>query len=293
MSVSLQYLTDALKKTDGVDCPRLEAEWILQSGRSDIEEILERRRKKEPLSKILQSRGFWAYDFKVTKDTLDPRPDSETLIEAVLHQFLDKKAPLRILDLGTGTGCLLLTLLKEYPQSTGLGVDKSLDALRVAFENAVSLGVSSRAFFAQGDWFENGWTEKLKESGFDPKKIDLLREKSKKREKKEALFPFFPVDMIISNPPYIPTKEIDFLQEEVSKYDPRLALDGGKDGLSSYRRLAETVHSLLKTSGRIFFEIGQGQEEQVTSLMQKNGFAFQTAYKDLGGIPRCLVFRST
>ncbi len=324
LSALVQNLASRLKEIDSVEAPMLEAKWILQSGMLDIEEILARRKRREPLSKILQSRGFWAYDFKVTKDTLDPRADSETLIDAVLRHFPEKEAPLKVLDLGTGTGCLLLTVLKEYPQAFGVGTDKSLDALKVALENAVSLEVSSRSFFTLCDWFEKDWVQRLEyleipfglSEGKAAKEADFVSsEKAESSKvtaadlKNESVFSngqdsscqksvlisgegtFFPADIIISNPPYIPTRDIEGLQEEVRDYDPLLALDGGKDGLACYRRLAETVRPLLKTSGRIFFEIGQGQEEQVASLMRQNGFALEAAYKDLGGITRCLVFR--
>ena len=223
----------------------------------DIDNFVSRIKKSEPVSKIIGERGFWALDFKVTKDVLDPRPDSETIIETVIAHFKNKEAELDILDVGTGSGCLLISLLYEYKKARGIGVDVSLDAIKVASENAKGYN----AKFVKKDFFKDDFKEGL---------------------------PLF--DIIVSNPPYIPTKDIETLEENVRLYDPLLALDGGEDGLDAYKNLSKSLKHLLKPCGKIFFEIGIGQEQDVISLMIKEGYSFVGGYKDLSGITRVLVF---
>jgi len=215
--------------------------------------LLKRRLNHEPLSKILEFREFWSLPFRVTKDTLDPRPDSETLIEAVLTHYPSKEAPLRILDLGTGTGCLLLSLLHEYPQAWGVGVDVSEAASTIAQENAVRLGLERRAKFIVGQW-------------------------------SSALSGCF--DIIVSNPPYISC--LDPLPLEVAIYDPALALYAGEDGLASYRSLAEQIPRLVSPKAKIFLELGKEQFDGVRSLFSQ--YSFLQIKKDLAGHDRCLVF---
>lgn len=215
--------------------------------------LLERRLKHEPLSKILEFREFWSLPFRVTRDTLDPRPDSETLIEAVLSHYHNKERPLRILDLGTGTGCLLLSLLHEYPNAWGVGIDASEAACYIAQENAVQLGVEGRARFIVGQW-------------------------------ESSLSGCF--DIIISNPPYI--SRLDPLPPEVSTYDPALALYGGEDGLTCYRDLAEQILRLATSETRIFLEVGKGQSDDVRALFSH--YLHLQTRKDLAGNERCLVF---
>jgi len=215
--------------------------------------LLERRLKHEPLSKILELREFWSLPFRVTRDTLDPRPDSETLIEAVLSHYHNKERPLRILDLGTGTGCLLLSLLHEYPNAWGVGIDASEAACYIAQENAVQLGVEERARFIVGQWGN-------------------------------ALSGCF--DIIMSNPPYI--SHLDPLPPEVSTYDPALALYGGEDGLTCYRDLAEQILRLAPPETKIFLEVGKEQSDDVRALFSH--YLHLQTRKDLAGNERCLVF---
>ncbi|TAN74534.1 MAG: peptide chain release factor N(5)-glutamine methyltransferase, partial [Magnetospirillum sp.] len=170
--------------------------------------LLARRLAREPMSHLLGRRGFWTLELKVTADTLDPRPDTETVIEAVLDGLPEWGRPRRILDLGTGTGCILLALLSELGFATGLGVDKSPAALEVARHNAHSLGLAERVAFRLGDWGD----------GLDGR-----------------------FDIIVSNPPYIRDGDIDGLAPEVAAFEPRLALAGGSDGLDCYRRLAPDI----------------------------------------------------
>lgn len=223
-----------------------------------IQDFLERRKKNEPVSKIVESRGFWALDFYVTHDVLDPRADSETLIEAVLDLMPDKQAPFDILDIGTGSGCLLVSLLYEYKNAKGTGIDISKKALAVAKKNAEGY---------QAHFFEKNF--------YDADFCDNLQS----------------YDIIISNPPYIKTDDIPLLDETVRCFDPQWALDGGKDGLNAYRELALKIKPLLRSSGFVFFEIGQGQHLDVIKIMQENGFCFVRSYKDLGQIVRVLVFK--
>lgn len=221
-----------------------------------FEALLARRLNREPVSRILNKREFWSLDFALSPETLDPRPDSETLIQAVLDQYPDRTRPLRILDLGTGTGCLLLTLLHTYPQATGVGVDKSPGALETAERNGQDLGVSHRCRFQLSHWFE---------------KVDGT------------------FDIIVSNPPYISTMDLPTLAPEVRDFDPHGALFAGIDGLDDYRQLMPHFAKHLLPEGYVFLEIGEGQEDPVRQLMGQNGLEFCALYGDIQGIPRCVV----
>ena len=229
---------------------------IAAAARFDV--LLERRARREPMAHILGQREFWSLAFKVTADTLDPRPDSETLVQAVLDQLPDRSAALRLIDFGTGTGCLLLALLHELPNATGVGVDVSAAALAVATENANALGLAQRTSFHRSDW-DDGL-----DSGFD---------------------------IVLSNPPYIPSGDIAGLQPEVASYEPRLALDGGPDGLDAYRRLGPATARLLVPDGLAAFEIGIGQGESVRRIMAAAGLRHIATARDLAAVERSLLFR--
>ncbi len=218
--------------------------------------MLDRRLAREPMSHILGRRGFWTLEFQVTADTLDPRPDTETLIEAVLAALDDRGRPRRLLDFGTGSGCILLTLLSELGHSTGLGIDASQAALAVARRNADLLGLASRAEFRLGDW-GNGL---------------------------EGAF-----DVIVSNPPYIPDGDIDGLEPEVAHYEPRSALAGGPDGLECYRRLIPHMARLLAPGGVAALEVGAGQAAEVSAVLAAAGLPGATTRRDLGSIERCVI----
>lgn len=227
---------------------------------SDAEEVhlaeCERRRLAgEPVSRILGQREFWGLTFAVTPATLDPRPDSETLVETAAALLRDAAAP-RILDLGTGTGCLLLALLHELPQAQGTGVDVSPEALSVAAANAARLGLSARAAFRPGNWTE----------GLEGK-----------------------FDLVISNPPYIRHGDIAALEREVREHDPLLALDGGEDGLSAYRALARAIPDVLTQDGHAVIELGLGQAGEVGALFESAGMHVLRTVPDLAGVPRALV----
>ncbi|MEM7192161.1 MAG: peptide chain release factor N(5)-glutamine methyltransferase, partial [Pseudomonadota bacterium] len=189
-------------------------------------EFITRRLSGEPVSRIRGTREFYGRDFKIDPHTLDPRPDTETLIQSVLDLVRREKPiqePLRLLDLGTGSGCILTTLLSELPHATGIGVDIRPGALFVAMENAKALGVSDRTHFIAADWFE-GLTGTY--------------------------------DIIVSNPPYIAAAEIEGLAPEVAHHDPRVALDGGADGLDAYRQIAVGAPQSLVQGGAVIVEIG-------------------------------------
>jgi len=223
--------------------------------RSKLEETLRRRLNHEPLSRIRGCREFWSLEFDLNAHTLDPRPDSEILVEGVLAKA-SKTQEYRILDLGTGTGCLLISLLKELPNAYGVGDDRSYDALQMARHNAEKLGVSDRASFFQGSWAE-------------------------------ALSG--PFDIIVSNPPYIPYRDKETLSLEVSNFDPCLALYGGEDGYECYRALAQDLFRVLNHRGIIALELGQGQRHEVQSLFQNMGYIMLDVLKDLQGIERVIL----
>jgi len=192
--------------------------------------------------------------------TLDPRPDSETLIEAVID-VCGERSPRHILDLGTGSGCLLIALLAEYKDAQGVGIDLSADAVRTAQSNAEALGVADRAQFLQGSWYKP-----LEAATNIPKSFDL----------------------VISNPPYITNQIIPTLSEEVQKYDPILALDGGDDGLQAYKEILLGLQKCVSKSAGIFLEIGFDQKSSVSRLSDESGFFVARAFSDLGGRDRVL-----
>lgn len=227
-----------------------------------IDEYVQRRLAFEPVSKIKGSRGFWSLDFKVTKDVLDPRPDSEIDIESVLKYKQDKLEALKILDIGTGSGCLALSLLSEYVHAEAIGVDKSVEALKIAEENAKINNLSNRFKTLCIDWNNSNWIDCFNKTKYD---------------------------VVISNPPYI--KDDEILQKEVFLYDPSMALFGGKDGLDPYRIIGQSLSRLLTLNGIAVFEFGQGQEEDVRKILEKSDLQFLDYGIDLGGIVRCIILQ--
>lgn len=218
---------------------------------------LDRRAEHEPVSHILGYREFWEWPFRVTSAVLDPRPDSETLIEAAVALFPDKTTSLRILDLGTGSGCLLISLLKIFLNSLGTGVDVYYNALQVAVDNAHRLNVGNRANWVCGDWC---------------KALALQ------------------YDLVVSNPPYIAEAEKSELARSVVDYEPHGALFGGADGLECYRILAGSIRQNLTPNGKVLVEIGIGQAEPVEAIFGHEGWRPIGRWKDLGGIERILGF---
>ncbi len=220
--------------------------------------MLGRMIAREPVSRIIGEREFWGLDFLLSAATLDPRPESETVVEAVLARLPDRSAALRFLDLGTGTGCLLLALLSEFPQASGAGIDIAPGAARTARHNAELLGFGGRAGFAVGDW---------------------------------ARAVVGPFDVVVANPPYIPTSAIAGLMPEVRDHDPDRALDGGADGLSAYRAIAADLPRLLRPGGLFAAEIGSGQADSVAAILARRALAIDGFAPDLAGIVRVVVAR--
>ncbi len=221
-----------------------------------LDGYLDRRETREPVSQILGRQGFWSIMLTVNGDVLTPRPDTEALVNLCLKAF-EPIRPLRLLDLGVGSGAILLAILAERPAAKGLGVDVSEEALAVARENAASLGLEGRAAFLRGDW-----TVLLEDESFD---------------------------LVVSNPPYIPSAEIETLDPEVRAFEPRIALDGGPDGLAAYRDLAPQILRVLKPGGMFALEVRVGQSEAVQSLMKAAGATDLIVAKDYGGRDRVVA----
>lgn len=221
-----------------------------------LAEFVERRAAREPIARLAGRREFWSRDFALSPATLDPRPDSETLVAAALARLPDRQAALDVLDLGTGTGCLLLALLGELPRAIGFGLDLVPEAAIVARANACAMGLESRAFFAVGAWG-----------------AALGRA----------------VDVVVANPPYIPTAALEGLAPEVARYDPVRALDGGPDGCRAFRELAPELGRLLKPAGFACIEVGAGQAGQAAAIFTAADLDEAGRHRDLTGVERCIV----
>lgn len=222
-----------------------------------IESYAARRLAGEPVARILGRREFHGHDFVLNPACLVPRPDTETVVAAALER-LAGGGEVRVLDLGTGPGTILLALLAERPAARGLGLDRSAEALDAARSNAAALGLDGRVRFAESDWGAAA----------------------------DGRF-----DLIVSNPPYIPSAICDVLAREVREHDPRLALDGGPDGLDAYRAIMAAAPGLLKAGGHVVLELGIGQAAAVAAIARGHGFGVVGLKSDLAGVPRALVLR--
>jgi release factor glutamine methyltransferase len=245
-------------QTDAITRPEMS---INAEAVAAVRQAIARRAAGEPVHRILGFREFYGLRLNLSPETLEPRPDTETLVDAVLPHLRHLAATgghCRILDLGTGTGAIALALLAEVPEATAVGVDISADALATASRNARENGLSERFQAIQSDWFE-----KISGSFY----------------------------VIVANPPYIPSKELETLQSEVRDFDPARALDGGADGLDAYRMIAAKAKVHLEAAGLVAVEIGHTQKQDVTRLFEASGFHLVEARKDLGGRGRVLVFR--
>lgn len=218
--------------------------------------LIERRLSGEPVARIVGKKEFWSHEFLLGSDTLVPRPDSETVVEAALAAKPRREAPLRVLDLGTGTGILLAAVLLERPNAMGVAIDCSSNALSIAEKNFARLGLSKRATFLCGNW-----------GAAVGQKFDL----------------------IVSNPPYVETSSIAELKPEVRDHDPALALDGGKDGLDAYRAICAELSKLLAPDGVAVLELGMGQQTAVAEIAQRAELTVNDVKSDLSGCPRALV----
>lgn len=252
--ILLQHITN-FSNEDIVFKPDLE---ILPELINKFEELLERRIKGEPIAKIIGKKSFWKHEFFVNSYTLDPRPDSEVIIEAALEILPDKKQEYSFLDLGTGSGCLIISLLGEYIKASGMAVDISLEALKITKKNAKNLQIENRLELKQQNWAD-GIIQKF--------------------------------DLIVSNPPYIPTTAIENLTDDVKKFDPMLALDGGQDGLDFYKYLAKQIKPLLKKDACAILEFGHNQSLYVEQIFKKYNYQVLKILKDLGGRDRAIIVR--
>jgi release factor glutamine methyltransferase len=224
-----------------------------------VRAVAERRATGEPLSRIVGKREFWGLSFAITPHVLDPRPETETIVEAALSILSDRREDqLRILDLGVGSGALLCALLTEFGAARGIGVDISPDAADVAQANLQACGLSERGEIRVGDW-TNGLAGRF--------------------------------DLIVSNPPYIATAELAGLPREVRDFDPWLALDGGIDGLAAYRRILRETRRLLASGGWLLAELGAGQATDVTEIANRCGIFDVKTYRDLAGVERVVAIR--
>lgn len=265
--------------SEGFASPRLEARLLIaaaaginsnevssqtkltQDQQSKLDLMLKKRLNHTPLDKILGKKEFYKHTFITNEHVLSPRPDTEILLESALE--LIQKHPINhIADFGTGSGCLLLSILSEFENLHGIGIDISAQALETAKSNALNLGLDKRACFWHADWNDPNFTQHVQA----------------------------PFELIVSNPPYIPSKDIDFLEPEVRDHDPKIALDGGYDGLSAYRQLARLCQKVLKPKGYILLEIGIDQAQDVIKIFQEQGLVHLSTKKDLSGIERCVVF---
>ena len=239
---------------------------ITENEINNFKKLIAKRLTGEPVSRIINKRNFWKKEFELNEAILDPRSDSETLIDSVLTHFTDKLQSLKILDLGSGSGCLGLSLLDEYQNSNVSFLDISQKSLEIVKINSLNFGLSERSKLIHLDWRNENWDTKL---------IEIENHKK--------------FDILISNPPYIPTNDIKNLQKEVKEYDPFIALNGGKDGLDVYKLIIPKLRNILKKNGKIFFEIGKGQDKFISSIAMEYGLLPIQYKKDLSGVNRVIV----
>ncbi len=222
-----------------------------------LDKLAQRRLQGEPVSKIIGKREFYGLEFQISSETLDPRPDTEILVSTILNNIDFKNDKYEILDLGTGSGCILLSLLHELPNSEGTGIDISKGAIKMAKKNAINLNLSNRL-----NLINTGWQDFSVQKRYD---------------------------IIVSNPPYIPTQDIASLSKEVKNFDPNTALDGGVDGLNCYHDLARIIPSFLKEDGMVAIEIGYSQANDVCDIFKRYNFLVKSIEKDLAGYNRCIL----
>ena len=228
---------------------------VSQKETSDYLNFILRRKHHEPLSYIIKRKEFWSLSFNVNHNVLIPRPETETIVEQVVRRFKGKGS-LNILDIGTGSGCILLSILKELKNSYGTGIDKSFKALTIAKKNSRKLNLLQRAKFIHCD-------------------VDN--------------FNFGTYDVVVSNPPYICSRKIGYLGEDIKGFEPRMALDGGSSGLETITKVIIKAEKLLKTRGSLFMEIGDGQSRMVSSVLIKNGFRLVKRFFDYNKTIRCIM----
>ena len=219
-----------------------------------FKKLIERRSSKEPLAYILKEKEFWSKKFEVNESTLVPRPETELMLEKLIKIYKDKK--INILDIGTGSGCILISLLSELKNSIGVGVDISTEALKIAKKNAKKHKINNKIFF-----YNKSFTEI-----YDRK-----------------------FDLIVSNPPYLLTKDIRNLQEDIKRFEPLIALDGGNDGLDVIKKVIYKAKNILKFDGMLALEIGNGQFRKVSNILFKNNFRIKYKLKDYKENTRIII----
>ena len=254
--IDARLLVEAAAEATRADIVTDPYRMLTEAQEATLEDYLARRVAREPVSHILGRKGFWKIILQVNRDVLTPRPDTETVVEFVLRDF-PEDAAWSILDLGVGSGAILLSLLAERPAAKGLGIDVSEEALAVARDNAAHLGLAGRLALLRGDW-----TQGLTDDSFD---------------------------LVVSNPPYIATDVIAGLEPEVRDYEPRIALEGGPDGLDAYRLLAPEILRVLKPGCRFAVEIGYDQKDAVEALFREAGAAGVQTVRDLSDLDRVVT----
>lgn len=274
---TIQKITQA-----GISSPRLEARLLIanilkikadevnsqtivpENLQPQLQADIEKRLQGMPIDKILKRKEFYKYDFITSEDVLSPRPDTEILLDVAL-KLISQNALKNVLDLGVGSGCILLSILKENTNIQGVGVDISPKALNITKQNAEILGVLQNCHLIEKSWFDEDF-------------ISTLNNR---------------FNLIVSNPPYIPTVDIPSLDIAVRQYDPLIALDGGTDGLKNYKRIAELAPSLLKKNGYIVLEIGIHQALSVKKIFEKQHLKHLQTLPDLAGVERVLIFQKS
>ncbi len=237
----------------------LNSDLILSESKiSKVQKIITRRLNFEPVSKIFGKRDFYNSTFSISDDVLDPRPETENIVE-IANNFILEKGYESFIDLGTGSGCIILSILKENKNLTALGVDISIDAINIAKKNSKDMKLEKRSSFLVSNWLSSIYNS---------------------------------YDLIISNPPYIPSDEIITLSKTVKNFDPLISLDGGQDGLKCYKEIAQDINRVINKNGRVILEIGYNQAHDVIKIFESKEFKLLKIYNDINGLNRILTFES-
>ena len=237
----------------------LNSDLILSESKiSKVQKIITRRLNFEPVSKIFGKRDFYNSTFSISNDVLDPRPETENIVE-IANNFILEKGYESFIDLGTGSGCIILSILKENKNLTAVGVDISIDAIDIAKKNSKDMNLEKRSSFLVSNWLSSIYNS---------------------------------YDLIISNPPYIPSDEIITLSKTVNNFDPLISLDGGQDGLKCYKEIAQDINRVINKNGRVILEIGYNQAHDVIKIFESKEFKLLKIYNDINGLNRILTFES-
>ena len=237
----------------------LNSDLILSESKiSKVQKIITRRLNFEPVSKIFGKRDFYNSTFSISDDVLDPRPETENIVE-IANNFILEKGYESFIDLGTGSGCIILSILKENKNLTAIGVDISIDAINIAKKNSKDMKLEKRSSFLVSNWLSSIYNS---------------------------------YDLIISNPPYIPSDEIITLSKTVKNFDPLISLDGGQDGLKCYKEIAQDINRVINKNGRVILEIGYNQAHDVIKIFESKEFKLLKIYNDINGLNRILTFES-